>query len=188
MEPTGPVGTATIGKGLLTLSHLHAESLRFSDQTFVQYGVTDRLQLGFGYLWQRGGVWRPLANYALVTERRDRPSFTAGLMHDSLQGGREGYFLSVGKSLPKALPAPLSVYAGAAKITREARYRFVAGGNLRVARGVNLSVQYNGVDPTYGVGVRLGTIKQMPVSFSLLVVNGNTFGSEATFRARLIGK
>lgn len=196
METTGPVGTATLNKGVLTLNHLHADKLKFPDQTFVQYGLTNRLQLGFGYLWpfgsaqgkQNGGVWRPLANYAVVTETRSRPSLTAGLLYDSLQGGRDGFSLSAGKSLPKALPRPLSIYAGAAKITSERRWRFVAGGNLKLAQWVTLSVQYNGLAPTYGVSVKVATVKQLPVSFSLLAVNGDSFGTVSAIRAGLIEK
>jgi hypothetical protein len=166
------------------VSSLHAEKLRFPDQTFFQYGVTDRFQVGLGYLW-KGSVTRPLANYTFFTETSSRPALTGGMMVDSLQGGRQGYFLTLSKNLTKEVGKPFSLYAGGAKVPSESGTRFIGGANLQLTRWLSLSVQYDGVHPTYGAAVKVGSINGQPVRFALLAVNGNSFGALGATRFAL---
>lgn len=157
------------------VSHFHAERLPIKDQTFLRYGVTDRLEVGIGYLWDKQVV-RPLANYTLITERTKRPSLTVGAMVDSLQGGRQGYFLSLGKDLKKALGTPASLYVGGAKVSRENSLRFIAGANVHLTRWLNGSVQYDGKDLHFGLSFKVATVSGQPVRFSLLAVGGDSLG------------
>lgn len=50
---------------------MHSERLAGKTKTFLRYGATHRLEIGFGYLWEQDVV-RPLASYTLVTERGGR--------------------------------------------------------------------------------------------------------------------
>lgn len=162
-------------KGFLFVSHFRAEKLPIKNQTFLRYEVTDRLELGIGYLWDKQVV-RPLANYTLMTERTKRLSLTVGAMVDSLQGGRQGYFLSLGKNLTKALGTPGSLYIGGAKVSNENSLRFIGGANVHLTRRVNVSAQCDGKDLHFGVTLKIATINGQPGCFSLLAVGGDSLG------------
>ncbi len=155
------------------LSTLHSEGLAGRTETFVRYGVTPRLELGFGFLAKQG-IARPLLSYTLVTENAARPSLTAGLMYDSLGGGRQGAFVSVAKNLRGKLPA--SLYIGGAQITNETRPRLIAGGNVGLTRWLNASVQFDGKYPNVGVTANVGSVGGLPVRFGVVAARGDKFG------------
>lgn len=74
---------------------MHSKGLAGETEIFARYGVTDRLELGFGYL-RKQDIVRPLVSPVLVRETRTRPSFTTGAMEDSLEDGRQMVFLTTG--------------------------------------------------------------------------------------------
>lgn len=128
--------------GHLLVTTMHSRRLAGETETFVRYGASERLELGFGYLWKQG-EFRPLASYTLVTESSRRPSLTTGLFFDALGGGREAFFATLGKGLAKGGP-PVVAYAGVAVVTNEDRARFIAGGNIALGRRWSGSLQYDG--------------------------------------------
>ena len=167
---------STIPKGQLFFSTMHSEGLAGKTETFVRYGVTRRLEAGFGYLWKQGVV-RPLASYALVEEKKKRPSLTGGLMYDSLGGGRQGVFLSLAKGFRKTpLGVPASLYVGGAKISGEGGGRFIAGANVSVTKWLTASVQYDGKYPNFGLTAKVATIGGAPVRVGVVAAKGDQFG------------
>ncbi len=154
---------------------MHSDGLAGKTETFLRYGVTPRLEAGFGYL-QEQNIVRPLVSYALVTESRERPSLTVGLMYDSLGGGRQGTFLSVAKALKTSVGVPGSLYIGGAKITNEKNGRFIAGANVPLTRWLNASVQFDGKYPNVGVTARIGSVVGVPVRLGLVAARGDKFG------------
>lgn len=160
------------------LSLMHSEGLAGETEAFVRYGVNSRLEVGFGYLNKQQTV-RPLASYTLLRETATRPALSTGLMFDSLGGGRQGAFLSLSKDL-QGLNAtrrlPVSVYLGAAQITNEGRPRLLGGMNVRIGRGVNASLQYDGRYANLGVTSEIGRVNGTPVRFGLVAARGNRPG------------
>jgi len=155
---------------------MHSEALAGKTETFVRYGVSRRLELGFGYLWKQSVV-RPLASYQFVTEHKSRPALTGGLMFDSLGGGRQGTFLSVSKGFKRTpLGVPASLYIGGAKITGEDGGRFIAGLNVPVNDWLIASVQYDGRYPHLGLTARVGTIHGAPVRLGVVAAKGTEVG------------
>lgn len=152
---------------------MHSEGLAGRTETFLRYGITPRLEVGFGYLAKQG-IARPLASYTFVTEKAARPSLTAGLLYDSLGGGRQGVFVSVAKNLRGSLPA--SLYIGGAQITNENRPRLIAGGNVALTRWLNASVQFDGRYPNLGVTANVGSVGGVPVRFGIVAARGDKFG------------
>lgn len=155
---------------------MHSEGLAGKTETFARYGVTRRFEAGFGYLWKQGIV-RPLASYALLTEKHHRPSLTGGLMYDSLGGGRQGLFLSVAKGFKETpLGVPVNLYVGGAKISGESGGRFIAGFNVPVNRWLTASMQYDGKYPNLGVTARVATIGGAPIRVGVVAAEGDKFG------------
>jgi hypothetical protein len=155
---------------------MHSEGLAGKTETFVRYGLTQRLEAGFGYLWKQGIV-RPLASYTLVTEKGHRPSLTGGLMYDSLGGGRQGVFISVAKGFARTpLGVPASLYVGGAKISGESGARFIAGLNVPLNERVTASVQYDGRYPNFGVTAHVATVGGAPIRLGVVAAEGDKFG------------
>ena len=152
---------------------MHSEGLAGRTETFVRYGISPRLEAGFGYLAKQE-IARPLVSYTLVTESPARPSLTTGLMYDSLGGGRQGVFMSVAKNLRGRLPA--SLYIGGAQITNENGPRLIAGGNVALTRWLNASVQFDGKYPNVGVTANVGSVGGVPVRFGIVAARGDKFG------------
>jgi hypothetical protein len=154
---------------------MSSKGLAGETETFLRYGVNDRLEVGFGYLW-RPKVVRPIGSYTLVPETDRRPSLTAGIMFDSLGGGRQGAYVSIAKDLYKPYGIPASVYVGGAKITNEDGGRFIAGLNVYVTNWLSTSVQFDGRYPHLGVTARVGSIGQAPVRLGLVAARGDRLG------------
>ncbi|MCC6403544.1 MAG: hypothetical protein IT207_05995 [Fimbriimonadaceae bacterium] len=104
---------------------MHSKGLAGETEIFVRYGVTDRLELGLGYL-RKQNIVRPLVSYVLVPETAARPSLTTGAMIDALEDGRQMVFLTVGKSFPTKLGVPVNVYGGVARVTTTGDNRWLA--------------------------------------------------------------
>ena len=162
-------------EGHLFLSAMHSEGLAGRTETFLRYGVTPRLEVGFGHLAKQNTI-RPLASYTLVPETAERPSLTTGLMFDSLGGGREGVFVTVARSLQSAAGVPASLYVGGAKITNEGGLRFLAGTSVRLTNSINASVQYDGRYANFGVTAAVGSVNGTPVRFGLVAAGGDKIG------------
>lgn len=154
---------------------MHSKGLAGETEIFVRYGVTDRLELGLGYL-RKQDIVRPLVSYVLVPETADRPSLTTGAMIDALEEGRQMVFLSTGKSFPTKLGMPVNIYAGIAQITTRSETRFIGGILVPVARGLNASVQFDGRYANVGLTARVGTVGGAPVYFGIVAAKGNRFG------------
>lgn len=154
---------------------MHSEGLAGGTETFLRYGVTPRLEVGFGHLARQNTV-RPLASYTLAPETAGRPSLTTGLMFDSLGGGRQGVFLSVAKDLQGVAGIPASLYLGGAKITNENGLRFLAGTNVRLTNKINVSVQYDGRYANFGVTTEVGVVNGAPIRFGLVAAGGDRIG------------
>ncbi|WP_309717842.1 hypothetical protein [Armatimonas sp.] len=160
---------------------MHSEGLAGKTETFLRYGVTPRLAVGFGYLHKQGYV-RPLLSYTLTPETPKIPSTTLGLMTDSLGGGRQGAFMTFGKALP-GLPA--SVYIGPAKITGEPRFRLLAGINGRIGKNFSASVQLDGRYANVGLVSTVGQVSGIPLRLGIVAAHGNRFGPLAAWNIPL---
>lgn len=154
---------------------MYSEGLAGKGETFLRYGATPRLEVGFGYLAKQNTI-RPLASYTFVPEANKRPSLTAGLMFDSLGGGRQGVFVSVAKDLQSAVGLPASLYVGGAKITNERGVRLLAGTNVRLTRKINASVQFDGRYANLGLTTEIGSVAGTTVRFGLVAAGGNQIG------------
>ena len=155
---------------------MHSEALAGKTETFVRYGVSRRLELGFGYLWEPDIV-RPLASYLFVTEEKSRPALTGGLMYDSLGGGRQGGFVSASKSFASTpLGVPVNLYVGGAQISREDDPRFIAGLNVPVNRWLTASVQFDGKHPHLGVTGKVGSIRGSDIRLGVVLSEGDKLG------------
>ncbi len=150
---------------------MHSNRLAGETETFVRYGVTERLEVGFGYLWKQSVV-RPLTSYTFVMEKSDRPALTGGLFFDSLGGGRSAVFLSAAKSLQKPLGVPASVYLGGARISNEDDLRVIWGGNVALNKWLNASVQHDGRAGHYGFVAKVGSVNGLPLRFGLVLSRG----------------
>jgi hypothetical protein len=166
---------ATLPKGHLFLSTMHSPRLAGKTETFLRYGATPRLEVGFGYLW-RQNVVRPLASYTLLPERRYRPALTGGLFFDALGGGREAVFVTTSKDLRLPLRVPVSVYLGGAQVTNEGSPRLLAGGRVAVIRGLNASLQYDGKRTHLGLSGLVGRVGGRPVYLGLILTGGSALG------------
>ena len=151
---------------------MHSEGLAGKTETFVRYGVTERLEMGFGYLWKQG-IARPLATYTLVSETRERPALTAGLLLDSLGGGRQGVFTSVAKDIEAATGIPASLYTGLARISNENKTRLLLGTNVRLGRGLNASAQYDGRYVNLGLVGQVGSVGGLPIRLGVVAARGD---------------
>jgi hypothetical protein len=154
---------------------MHSDWLAGKTETFLRYGATDRLEIGFGYLWEQGVV-RPLFSYTVVTERGDRPALTGGLFFDALGGGRQATFVSASKSLRRSLGVPVTAYIGGAHVSNEDRLRFLAGGSVALSHTVNLSLQYDGKFTHLGLATRAGQVRGMPLYLGLVLTAGKALG------------
>jgi hypothetical protein len=154
---------------------MHSERLAGKTETFLRYGATRRLEIGLGYLWEQGIV-RPLASYALLTERGSRPAVTGGLFFDALGGGREAVFVSASKSLRALIGRPSSGYLGLARISSEDNLRVIAGTSVLVGRQLNASVQYDGKFVHLGLTRRIGSVGETPVFLGLVVTGNDAIG------------
>jgi len=155
---------------------MHSEGLAGKTETFVRYGVTRRFEAGFGYLWKQQ-ITRPLASYALLEEKQDRPSLTGGLMYDSLGGGRQGVFLSLAKGFRDTpLGVPVSLYLGAAKVSGESGGRIIGGFNVPVNRWLTASMQYDGRYPNFGLIAKVATVGGAPIRLGIVAAEGDKFG------------
>ncbi len=155
---------------------MHSEGLAGETETFVRYGVSRRLEMGFGYLWKQGIV-RPLASYLFVTEEKSRPALTGGLMYDSLGGGRQGVFVSASKGFRKTpLGVPLSLYLGGTQISGEDHPRLIAGLSVPVNRWLTASVQYDGKHPHLGLTAKVGSIRGSDLRVGVVAAEGDKIG------------
>lgn len=154
---------------------MHSKGLAGETEIFVRYGVTDRLELGFGYL-RKQDIVRPLVSYVLVPENRTRPSLSTGAMVDSLEDGRQMVFLTTGKSFPTKLGVPVNIYAGIAQVTTRSESRFIGGILVPLAKGLNASVQFDGRYANVGLTARVGTVGGAPVYFGIVAARGTRFG------------
>ena len=157
------------------MSTMSSKALAGETESFVRYGVTDRLELGFGYLW-RPKVVRPLASYTFVKETRDHPSLAAGLMFDSLGGGREGVFVSAGKNLNDKFRIPATAYVGGAMVSNEDSPRLIAGVNYFLNRGLTLSAQFDGKYSHLGLIASAGRLGSAPVRLGVVYSKNRYFG------------
>lgn len=155
---------------------MYSQGLAGRTETFVRYGFTRRFEAGFGYLWKQDIV-RPLASYAFLEEKKDRPSLTGGLMYDSLGGGRQGVFLSLAKGFQETpLGVPINLYVGGARISGESGTRFIAGFNVPINQWLTASMQYDGRYPNIGVTAKVATIGGAPVRVGVVAAEGDKFG------------
>ncbi len=158
---------------------MHSEGLAGKTETFVRYGLTGRLEVGFGYLWKQN-IIRPLATYTLMPETRERPALTAGLLLDSLGGGRQGVFATVAKDIERTTGVPLSLYVGAARISNEKKLRPLVGGNARLTRRLNASAQFDGRYVNLGLVANVGTVGGLPVRLGIVAARGDQIGPLVT--------
>jgi hypothetical protein len=154
---------------------MYSDGLAGKTETFLRYGVSPRLELGFGYLWKQG-IARPLGTYTLVTENDARPAWTVGVLTDSLGGGRSGVFTSVAKDIQKRTGVPASLYVGAARVSNEGTTRFLMGANFRLRNRGNLSAQFDGRYVNLGVVGQVGTVRGIPIRFGIVAARGNKIG------------
>jgi hypothetical protein len=154
---------------------MHSEGLAGKTETFVRYGVTPRLELGFGYLWKQKIV-RPLGTYTIVTETTERPAWTVGLLTDSLGSGRTGVFTSVTKDIQKKTGLPLSLYVGLARVSNEDGTRFLTGTSVRLGHSVIASAQYDGHYVNLGLTAQVGKVGSIPIRFGIVAAKGNQIG------------
>ena len=154
---------------------MSSKALAGETETFVRYGVTDRLELGFGYLW-RPRVIRPLASYTFVKETKETPSLAVGLMFDSLGGGRQGIFVATGKNLNDQLKIPATAYVGGAAITNEDRPRLIAGVNYFINRGLTASAQFDGKYSHLGLTASAGKLGIAPLRVGIVYSKNRYFG------------
>jgi hypothetical protein len=155
---------------------MSSRALAGETESFLRYGLADRLEVGFGYLW-RPKVVRPIASYTLLRETKERPSLATGLMFDSLGGGRQGAYVSVNKSLRDTpVHLPLSVYIGGAKITNENGPRFIAGLNLTLTKTMNASLQFDGKFAHYALISRVGSVGSTPIRLGVVYSRNHYFG------------
>jgi hypothetical protein len=166
---------STLPKGHLFLSTMHSERLAGKSETFLRYGVTARLEVGFGYLWQQDVV-RPLASYTLLQERQRRPALSGGLFFDALGGGRRAVFVSASKNLRTVLDVPATMYVGGAKISNEHRLRLIAGSNVALNSWLNGSIQFDGKTSHLGLTARVGRLSGRPVFVGLVLTGGSAIG------------
>lgn len=159
---------------------MHSEGLAGKTETFVRYGLTPRLEVGFGYLWKQGIV-RPLGTYTLVTETVQRPAWTVGLLTDSLGGGRTGVFTTAARDIEKGTSLPLSLYVGVAKVSNEGNFtRFLTGTNVRLGRAMNFSMQFDGRYVNLGLTAQVGRIGSVPVRLGVVGARGSRLGPLAS--------
>ena len=59
---------------------MHSKGLAGETEIFARYGVSDRLELGLGFL-KKQGIVRPLVSYVLSPE-----PFREGLAHERVRG------------------------------------------------------------------------------------------------------
>lgn len=155
---------------------MYSDGLAGKTETFVRYGITPRLEVGFGYLWKQG-ITRPLGTYTVLTETPRRPAWTAGLLTDSLGGGRTGVFTTAAKDLQADTGLPLSLYAGVAKVSNEGGFtRLLLGTNVRIGRGVNFSVQFDGRYVNLGLVGQVGKVGDIPIRVGVVGAKGSRFG------------
>ena len=154
---------------------MHSEGLAGKTETFVRYGVSERMELGFGYLWKQDIV-RPLASYTVMKEKGDRPSLTTGLMFDSLGGGRQGVFATFEKSFRAGTERTGSLYVGGAVISNEDRARLLAGLHVPLGRVFSASVQFDGKYANLGLTAAAGRIGGAPVHLGIVAARGREFG------------
>src|SRR5687768_6865418 len=154
---------------------MSSRALAGETETFARYGVTDRPELGFGYLW-RPKVIRPLASYTFVKETKETPSLAAGLMFDSLGGGRQGLFVSSGKNLNDKFKIPATAYLGAAMVTNEDRPRLIGGVNYFLNRGLTASAQFDGKYSHLGLIASAGELGKAPLRVGLIYSKNRYFG------------
>jgi hypothetical protein len=166
---------ATVREGHLFISTMSSKGLAGVTETFVRYGVTPRLELGFGYLWRQGYV-RPLTSYSLIPETAAQPSLTVGLMTDSLGGGREGGFISLAKDFGARYGVPASFYIGGAQISSEDGLRFLAGLKVRLPGSLIASAQFDGRFVHLGATVAVGRINGAPVRLGIVAARGDRLG------------
>lgn len=154
---------------------MHSKGLAGETEIFVRYGVTERLELGLGYL-NKQRIVRPLASYVLVPETQSMPSLTTGAMVDALEDGRQMLFLTAGKRFPTKHGVPVNAYAGIAQVTTRSETRFIGGLLVPLAKGLNASVQFDGRYANVGLTARVGTIGGVPIYFGIVAAKGDRFG------------
>ncbi|MCW5939852.1 MAG: hypothetical protein KF884_10970 [Fimbriimonadaceae bacterium] len=161
-------------KGYLFLSGMHSKGLAGETEVFARYGITNRLEIGIGYL-RKQNIVRPLGSYVLSPEKPDLPSITAGAMVDSLDGGRQMVFLSAGKSFPMSNGLHLSGYAGLARVTTSGENRFIGGVGIPLRKDWKLSFQYDGKFLNPGLTTTIKT-KNGALHVGIVAARGNRFG------------
>lgn len=154
---------------------MHSEGLAGKTEIFVRYGVTERLELGLGYL-DKQKIVRPLLSYILSPEKMDLPSLTAGAMVDSLEDGRQMVFLSAGKSFRQPNGTFISGYAGLARVTTTSENRFIGGVVCPLARRLNASLQFDGKFLNPGLTYHVATIHGSRVHFGIVAARGDRYG------------
>lgn len=154
---------------------MSSQGLAGETETFVRVGITDRFEAGFGYLW-RPKVVRPLASYTLLWETERRPSLTAGVLADSLGGGREGVHLSLARDLRAAAGISGSLYLGTAYISNESGPRAIAGFNYYLSNNATASIQFDGRYGHVGATVRIGSMFGAPVRIGLVAARLDRLG------------
>lgn len=152
-----------------------SKGLAGETEVFARYGVTDRFELGIGYL-KKQDIVRPLASYVLVFETPQRPSLTAGMMVDSLEDGRQMVFLSAGKAFPIGNGLAISGYAGIAQVTTRAETRFIGGVVFPLKKGLNFSLQYDGKFLNPGLVAHVGDWNGARVHVGIVAARGERYG------------
>lgn len=154
---------------------MHSKGLAGETEVFLRYGVSERFEIGMGWL-KKQNIVRPLASYVLLPETKDRPSVTAGAMIDSLEGGRQKVFLSAGKAFPQPNGTAIIGYVGVARVTTTGDNRFIGGTILPIKPGLNFSLQYDGKFLNPGLTALVSKKGGTRVYFSIVAARGDRYG------------
>ena len=154
---------------------MHSEGLAGKTEIFARYGVTERLELGLGYL-DKQKIVRPLISYVLSPEKMDRPSITAGAMVDSLEDGRQMVFLSAGKAFKQPNGTFITGYAGIARVTTTSENRFIGGVVCPIAPRLNASLQFDGKFLNPGLTYQVAIVNGTRIHFGIVAARGDRYG------------
>jgi hypothetical protein len=118
---------------------------------------------------------RPLVNYELIPEGRQRPSVRIGQM-SSPSGGELKAFLTVGKDLRSWIKAPVHLYVGTAVVYTQRKPQWIWGASANLTPAAIFSVQFDGRYPTFGLTSSVGKINGSSVRLGILAVKTDRLG------------
>jgi len=113
-----------------------------TDETFVWYRVSPRLEVGLAYLLKQG-AFRGLASYQLAPEKPESPSVNVSAGVQGIGTGNPGYSGTLEKNW-RTGTSTLNVYAGVGFRSNENHVHAIGGVKLTLAEGLAIGVQDDG--------------------------------------------